>query len=991
MTPAGRIESIRVAAGLLGVAAKRSNISAGQHSVCPPAGPSVSRRLSAPPSASALSPAWPSAMGGMQRLRLRDAVPPLVSGRPVGVRGLVAEAAARSVAAEPPRSPTAFDHLFAALAPRSGWVQSPGSVDNASARLAAAGEVVFTVGVGANRPADAAESMCAALLLGRLCHEAGKSVSFALDPRLPATTSAKIARSGFGLQALNPGATAGPDAVRAVTRPGGRLVLAFEPDAPAGGARPASGAGRPAIPADVSLSRYPRASEVLARAQSQMVRASGEPLAYSDSRVSAPTAGSAGLAVATRFAAAHGLERLVPSAQAYATEVAAMRASIDADTAARSGSTAAPAARDTAEAERDAHLLARAELIRAIGLSEAGAAPSTRLSPYLVAAFDSSNGGIIAARNAAGFMTEALRKAGVERDVKFVIVADHANAPYGSKSAERLRYLVTAGLTGSALLRPDAIMMACNTACTAFPQAERAMRSSQDTHVPVIDLIDVTVGGIIARGGAQPGLLSTVATCDSRAYQARLVEAGRPHTALGCDGWADLVNRGAHQSALPDDIKTVRETVRERVAELKRLSPDLSSVWLCCTHYPALKPQIEQELRRQFPHRTIPVHDPMQFQAERVAEQLLALGAPREVRGQSDPFTVLTTGRAADVRLGSDALLAPDRAAVRQVDASALSRDGVLDASDAATLGALRRATLGLPASGRDALLGAYVQRGVNAFAVAGGARALAASLSEAGHVMLLTGFSVGSGLPETDGPPGTAVLAKTLLASGKDVTIVVDPGNEAVMRASMAAITAAGGKAPRIRVFESEAASAETAAGALLASAKPDAVVAIELPGRNAQGQYLNMRGVDIGGFNAPVDAVLMEATRAGTFTAGIGDGGNEAGIGHLPGIPAGRFEGRSFAFASSVPSELGVTAWNSNFGAIATAMELAHQSDTPGAMPTSADIVASIEGSVAAGAVDGVTREPTASVDGFSHGVHTMFADLYLRALLGPPGGGA
>ncbi len=84
-------------------------------------------------------------------------------------------------------------------------------------------------------------------------------------------------------------------------------------------------------------------------------------------------------------------------------------------------------------------------------------------------------------------------------------------------------------------------------------------------------------------------------------------------------------------------------------------------------------------------------------------------------------------------------------------------------------------------------------------------------------------------------------------------------------------------------------------------------------------------------------------------------------------------------------MPSGQGVTAWNSNYGAIATAMELAHLTGAKEAMPSSADVVRSIQGAVAAGAVDGVTRESSASVDGFSHRVHVMFADLYRERLSG------
>jgi hypothetical protein len=163
--------------------------------------------------------------------------------------------------------------------------------------------------------------------------------------------------------------------------------------------------------------------------------------------------------------------------------------------------------------------------------------------------------------------------------------------------------------------------------------------------------------------------------------------------------------------------------------------------------------------------------------------------------------------------------------------------------------------------------------------------------------------------------------------------------------------------------------------------------VVAIELPSRTQSGEYLNMRGARIDGFNGTLDALLLAANNRGTFTAGIGDGGNEAGLKGVEGIPRGRYEGREFDFAASVRSDLPVTAWNSNFGAIATAMEMARRAPDAElggrAMPTVQDVRRSVDGAVSARAVDGVTRKNEASVDGFSMDVHEVFTTLYRERL--------
>ena len=65
--------------------------------------------------------------------------------------------------------------------------------------------------------------------------------------------------------------------------------------------------------------------------------------------------------------------------------------------------------------------------------------------------------------------------------------------------------------------------------------------------------------------------------------------------------------------------------------------------------------------------------------------------------------------------------------------------------------------------------------RGIARFFVPGGAARAARALRRAKRVLLTTGFSLGPGLPETDGPPGTASLGRALRALGAEVTYITD------------------------------------------------------------------------------------------------------------------------------------------------------------------------------------------------------------------------
>ena len=81
-------------------------------------------------------------------------------------------------------------------------------------------------------------------------------------------------------------------------------------------------------------------------------------------------------------------------------------------------------------------------------------------------------------------------------------------------------------------------------------------------------------------------------------------------------------------------------------------------------------------------------------------------------------------------------------------------------------------------------------RRGIASFFVKGGAAAAARSLLRARRVLITTGFTVGDGLPETDGPPGTASLGHALRQLDK-------AGELCHRRAGRAA---AGGRAARPR-----------------------------------------------------------------------------------------------------------------------------------------------------------------------------------------------
>lgn len=223
------------------------------------------------------------------------------------------------------------------------------------------------------------------------------------------------------------------------------------------------------------------------------------------------------------------------------------------------------------------------------------------------------------------------------------------------------------------------------------------------------------------------------------------------------------------------------------------------------------------------------------------------------------------------------------------------------------------------------------------------------------GHTLIVTGFYVlMAGKPETDGPPGAIAIGNALQSLGRRVSYVTDACTAPVLRqwAGEAEVI----EFPVAGVEESKRHAAE-----LLERLRPDLLISIERCGRNSNDEYLNMRGRSITHETARVDYLFDGSVPS----VGIGDGGNEIGMGNLLEI---------IPSVDSLPDDpaiaevdhlviASVSNWG-GYGLVAAISRLTGRN----LLPTAEAEDLMVQGMVRAGAVDGTTGDAVPTVDNFS-----------------------
>jgi len=202
----------------------------------------------------------------------------------------------------------------------------------------------------------------------------------------------------------------------------------------------------------------------------------------------------------------------------------------------------------------------------------------------MIGVFDSGFGGLT--------ILEELVRTLPEND--FVYLGDNARAPYGNRSFESIhrytleavRYLFAQGC--------PLVILACNTA------SARALRTIQQVELPVLAPQNRVLGiirpvveevGNWTRSG-HVGILGTAGTVKSGSYPIEIAHfwPDLKVSQQACPLWVPLVENGVQ------DTPGARYFVQSCLQDILLADPLIDTLVLGCTHYPLLRPMIEEVL-----------------------------------------------------------------------------------------------------------------------------------------------------------------------------------------------------------------------------------------------------------------------------------------------------------------------------------------------------------------------------------------------------------
>ena len=227
--------------------------------------------------------------------------------------------------------------------------------------------------------------------------------------------------------------------------------------------------------------------------------------------------------------------------------------------------------------------------------------------------------------------------------------------------------------------------------------------------------------------------------------------------------------------------------------------------------------------------------------------------------------------------------------------------------------------------------------------------------LNNPNKAIILTGFYIlSAGAAETDGPIGAIAIGNALKKIGYQVTYITDELSQPPIKKVLSADD-------NLEIFpmQNHEQSAITA-DKMISDLNPSLIISIERCGPTVDGDYLNSRGKKIEEFNSKTEYLLNNNIPS----IGIGDGGNEIGMGNLKHIIKNSTE------LSNPPcittTDLLIPASTSNWGGYGLVAGLSKITNK-NLLPSIPEDEKLIKDFVDAGGVDGITATSSYKVDSF------------------------
>ena len=190
----------------------------------------------------------------------------------------------------------------------------------------------------------------------------------------------------------------------------------------------------------------------------------------------------------------------------------------------------------------------------------------------LIGFFDSGVGGI-------GVLHEARRLMPNEH---FLFYGDNLNAPYGPRPLEEIRRLSAAGIR--ILLDRDvkAIVIACNTATSAYAEIVRR----EHPELPIVGMEPALKPAHFARHGGKVIVLATDATLRLSKFERLMALYGEDVNIVPGHGLVELVEAGKASS--PEAEASLKALLSPYMAD------QIDAIVLGCTHYPFMRDSIQR-------------------------------------------------------------------------------------------------------------------------------------------------------------------------------------------------------------------------------------------------------------------------------------------------------------------------------------------------------------------------------------------------------------